>query len=202
MSTLLRTRKEDARLSPALRGVIYTLLFLLSAAAAELTMSVSTSPMYSDYCTDSAMFQTIGKYWAEGYLPYVYLFDHKGPLIFFIDALGYAAGGKYWLFAMQIIFFAGAEYAAYRLIRCRLSRTASLVLALLLPFFIMPVWQEGNTIEEYGEYAHPPRYAFIYGLFFAFSFLTRPSNALPVCVAAVFIAVVLVIKGREREFNL
>lgn len=220
MSVLLKTHDESVKLPPVLRFTIYTLLFLLSAALAELILSVSTSPLYSDYCRDSAMFQTIGKYWVEGYLPYVDLFDHKGPLIFFINALGYALGGKNGLFALQVVFFAGAEYAAYRLLRCRLSRIASLVLALLLPFFLMPVWEEGNLIEEYSllplfvafycmyrwgiglehfEYVHPPCYAFAYGLFFAFSFLTRLSDALPVCVAAVFIAVVLIVKQRKLE---
>ena len=220
MPVLPKTRDEQTKLSFTLRAAIYILLFLLSAALTELILSVSTSPLYSDYCRDSAMFQTIGKYWTEGYLPYVDLFDHKGPLIFFIDALGYAIGGKAGLFALQVVFFAGAEFAAYRLLRCRLPRAASLVFALLLPFFLMPVWEEGNMIEEYsllplfvaffcmyrwciglerGEFVHPPRFAFIYGLFFAFSFLTRLSNALPVCVAVLFIAAVLLAKKEYKN---
>lgn len=48
-----------------------------------LCLSTSTSPLYNiPYAGDTAMFQTIGKYWAEGSLPYVDLWDSKGPLIF------------------------------------------------------------------------------------------------------------------------
>ena len=74
-------------------GLLCLLLFVASAFAGALVFSPSTSPLYSDWGYDSAMFQTIGKYWAQGHLPYVELFDHKGPIIFFINALGYALGG-------------------------------------------------------------------------------------------------------------
>lgn len=62
MPVLPKTRDEQTKLSFTLCAAIYTLLFLLSAALAELVLSVSSSPLYSDYCRDSAMFQTIGKY--------------------------------------------------------------------------------------------------------------------------------------------
>jgi len=41
------------------------------------------------------MFQIIGKAWTEGITPYVGVFDHKGPFIFFVNALGYLMG-KIW----------------------------------------------------------------------------------------------------------
>ena len=70
------------------------LLFLLSALAGVALFTESTSPLFSGWGYDSAMFQTMGKYWAEGYLPYVDLYDHKGPMIFFLNALGYALNGR------------------------------------------------------------------------------------------------------------
>ena len=87
--------KTDTALADKKRGFVYNkilcaLLFVLSGLVWALFFSKTTSPLYTDVGYDSAMFQTIGKYWAQGYLPYVDLFDHKGPLIFFINAVGYA----------------------------------------------------------------------------------------------------------------
>ena len=65
------------------------------SAAFLLRFSYSTSFLWPGYCGyDSAIFQTIGKYWAQGSVPYRDLFDHKGPLIFFIDMLGYWLHGR------------------------------------------------------------------------------------------------------------
>ena len=60
-----------------------------------LIFSTTTSPLFGEpFAGDSSMFQTIGKYWAQGSLPYVDLWDSKGPVIFFINALGYFIAGS------------------------------------------------------------------------------------------------------------
>ncbi len=56
----------------------------------------------------------------------------------------------------------------------------------------------GASLWSAANICTPPGCAFIYGLFFAFSFLTRLSDALPVCVAVAFIASVLLVK---REYK-
>ena len=67
----------------------YVLLSLM-AIFYILIFSTTTSPFWGEpFAGDSAMFQTIGKYWAKGHLPYVSLWDSKGPIIFFINAIGY-----------------------------------------------------------------------------------------------------------------
>ena len=60
------------------------MLFCLVLAALFVSaFSYGTSPFYVNHAfSDSAMFQVIGKGWAEGSLPYVDLWDSKGPLIF------------------------------------------------------------------------------------------------------------------------
>lgn len=70
-----------------------------------LLFSYSTSPVYSiSWGHDSAVFQIIGKGWLDGYIPYRDLFDHKGPLLFLINAVGYMVGGKNGLFVLQCCF--------------------------------------------------------------------------------------------------
>ena len=67
--------------------------------------SYSTSPLYAiSWGHDSAVFQSIGKGWSKGYIPYLDSFDHKGPLLFALNALGYIIGGKNGLFILQLLF--------------------------------------------------------------------------------------------------
>lgn len=204
------------------RKIIYILAFMLSAFAGVLFFSETTSPLYSDWGYDSAMFQTIGKYWAEGALPYVELFDHKGPMIFLINAAGYALCGRTGVFILQVIFLFISEALAYRLLNGRCPRAVAVAGALLLPVLLAANWEEGNTTEEYilpllfmsyglmlrwaegreaGESDHAPRAAFIYGLSFSFALMTRVTNALGICVGVLMICVALIAKGRWKNLG-
>lgn len=196
------------------------LLFLLSALMGVALFTESTSPLFSGWGYDSAMFQTIGKYWVEGYLPYVDLYDHKGPMIFFINALGYGLGGRIGVYIIQSLCIAASEALAYGMLKNRLGRGKALALALLLPFVLAANWQEGNTTEEYilpllfgsyflmarwcsdleeGRFTHRAGAAFVYGLCFGFALMTRVTNALGVCLGVAFITALLAVKGEWKN---
>ena len=88
----------------------------VAAVTFALFFSVTTSPLYEygAYC-DSAMFQVIGRGWCDGVLPYVGLWDSKGPMIFFINALGYAmTGTQLGVFILQVLFLAVTVSVAFR----------------------------------------------------------------------------------------
>lgn len=71
------------------------LLCLVLALVFVSLFSYGTSPFYTNHASsDSAMFQVIGRGWAEGRLPYADLWDSKGPLIFFINAVGFWLTGS------------------------------------------------------------------------------------------------------------
>ena len=75
-----------------------------TAVGFVLCFSYSTSPVYFHDGYDSAVFQTMGLALLHGKLPYVDLFDHKGPVLYFINAFGLWLGnGKLGIFVMQII---------------------------------------------------------------------------------------------------
>ncbi|HAH71054.1 MAG TPA: hypothetical protein DCL74_04905 [Succinivibrionaceae bacterium] len=105
--------------------VLFFLIFAIGAAFV-LNFSYSTSPLTPFYWGgDTAQFLTIGKEWCNGKIPYRDLFDHKGPLIFFIDMLGFALnGGKSvsGVFVIQIIFMFGSLSAFYKIGRLFLNR--------------------------------------------------------------------------------
>ena len=72
----------------------------------NLSFFSMTSPVWKqEYQGDDLIFQIIGKYWAKGFLPYVDIWDHKGPLLFLLNAIGYfLTGGKEGVFLVQILF--------------------------------------------------------------------------------------------------
>lgn len=214
--TKLRTHDFSSKSYIYIYIIIRALVLVVSALIGTLLFSPSTSPLYSGYGYDSAMFQTIGKYWAQGYLPYVDFFDHKGPIIFFINAIGYAIGGRNGVFSIQVAVLTLCEYLAYKLLRTKLKRSLSFALAVLMPVLLSAVWMGGNTTEEYilpllfasyykmllwsehaqkGRFEHSCGAAFLYGVTFSFATLTRITNAIGICVGIAFISVVLIVKG-------
>ena len=202
--------------SPAARKTIIGLAVMTIAAAVfVLFFSVTTSPFYEYVIfNDSAMFQTIGRGWAEGVLPYVRLWDSKGPMIFLLNALGYMlTGTRFGICILQIAFMALTACVFFRWLSSVYSFRASLLLALAVLVGVSLNYDFGNLTEEYllpllalsfyffhqwillaseGRYPHPSSYSFIYGLTLGFSLMTRATNAIGVCVGVLFVFIILV----------
>ena len=88
------------------KSFLFILILFIISVLFVLIMSYSTSPLYPYYFGgDSAQFQTIGKGWSMGMIPYKNMFDHKGPIIFFVDMLGFLlTGTSFGIMLLQIIF--------------------------------------------------------------------------------------------------
>ena len=202
-----------------IRGGAYwhRLALLFAAVAFLLVFSSTTSPLTPGcYGGDSAIFQLIGRLWANGRVPYADSFDHKGPLIFFIDALGeLLAPNRTGIFLLQILFETAAAWGIYEIYRLRFSDARALLFSLLTLFCLVRWYGDGgNMTEEYclpflawsflgyyrwalsDETPHPPRLAALYGLSAAVCVLTRATNAIALSVL-VFCAVVRLIRARE-----
>lgn len=80
--------------------------FLLSFLAAFLTLlffSGSTSPLYNISFSDGLVFQYVAEGLNHGQIPYIDIFDHKGPFLYFINYIGLSLGGRIGLFCLQCI---------------------------------------------------------------------------------------------------
>ena len=97
-------------------NVCVLMFIMMMAAVFIIFLSGSTSFLISNfYSFDSAIFQVIGKGWSQGLIPYTQCFDHKGPLIFLIDAIGYGFGiGKNGIMIVQWVFMVCTMYIAYK----------------------------------------------------------------------------------------
>lgn len=95
------------------------LALLLAVVCAGLALSVAStsSPLYAtNFWTDSNLYFTIGRGMTGGLMPYRDLFDHKGPLIFMLYAVGALVSDTsfFGVFLLELAGLAAALYLAYR----------------------------------------------------------------------------------------
>ena len=101
--------------------------------------------------TDSAIFLYFGRGILNGQLPYRDLFDHKPPLVFFLDALGLAFdGGSRWgNWALQIVFVLAAAVWAFFYLRKHFKEWVAACATLAFLVNLALVLERGNLSEEY-----------------------------------------------------
>lgn len=187
-----------------------------------LIYSPTTSPLAVDVypAGDSTIFQVIGRYWVDGKIPYIDLWDLKGPYIFLMNAIGYfLTGDKTGVFIVQTIHLFSVFCIIWQYSRLVLDkRLAVPVMAAVILYYLMN-FDSGNMTEEYcmpwmllsimlqyrwvvsvkdGNYQHSPKNAFIYGVCFSVCLLTRVTNAIGVCMGILVIAGCLI---ANKEFR-
>lgn len=204
------------------KGIVYV-IYILIASAYILLLSYSTSFVFPRYWgSDSAIFQTIGMGWSKGALPYVDLFDHKGPIIFLIDMLGYKISGtSTGVLCIQIVSFVCFMVLTHCICKeSGMCDTKAFFCTILNIMFLSFSYDEGNMTEEYmlpyialtfwlgikylkkynrGNMEHPVQYAFWYGVSFAFGLMTRLTNALPVIVFVVSVTILLILHKKWKN---
>lgn len=213
------------------RKIRNAIIFFVISLIFVIFYSISTSPLYSTYGVDSAVFQTIGKYWAEdgvrSLIPYLDMFDHKGPLIYLIDAFGYhLTGDKNGILFIQVITIFIFCLCIYKIGRIELLERRAIFWTLINLFFLASCYEDGNMTEEYAlpfiayslyciyryvgncrtvsmnkktVYDHRPRCAVVYGLTFGVCLMTRVTNALSVCIGVLVITSVLVLARKWKN---
>lgn len=192
-----------------------------------LHFSSSTTLFKPDYFGfDSAFFQSIGKLWLEGILPYRDFFDHKGPVLFMINALGYAfSNTRLGLFLVQSILFSISLTLAYQTLRQFIKPNYSAIILVVMILYLAMVFGEGNLSEEYSlpfvfcmllfqakwlknlkksiteksAISHPKIYSLIYGFCFMMIAFIRINNALIPCVGILFIVWFL---ARQKQWKM
>lgn len=178
------------------RGIIYTIIAMFVTAFMML-LSASTSPLYSDYCDgDSSIFMLIGKAIANGKNVYTDYFDHKGPILFYINALGYRlTGSKTGVFIIQCIMLSITAIFMYKTARIFTRTIRSVICVVLTILAFSSTISDGNLSEEYcmlfcmipiylsvkffaktPDDPHPKKNMFIYGVCFAFCAFIRINN--------------------------
>lgn len=206
-----------------IRKCYFDCVLLVIAWLFVTVFSYTTSPLFHVWgnTPDSPIFQIIGKYWAEGYVPYRDLWDMKGPYILFVNVLGYAlTGTKTGVYLIQCLSLFLTLAVIFRTFLLRFPNGWSFLLTILSLAGLSYIYEGGNMTEEYillplslsfyyilrwvdlydkgRAVRHLPMCAFLYGMVLGLCLMSRLTNALGLCSAVAVIAVTLLCR---REFK-
>ncbi|HZM24036.1 MAG TPA: glycosyltransferase family 39 protein [Anaerolineales bacterium] len=100
---------------------------------------------------DSGVFLYVGWRFLNGAIPYKDVWDHKPPLIYFIDALGLIITPQslWGVWFLQIIFIFFTLLIIYKLLDREFGIYAALAGIIVLGSGILTIIQKGNVTEEY-----------------------------------------------------
>ena len=214
-----RLQDGDYRKYLIRRIVIYILLSAFCTAFL-LFLSASTSPLYNDYCDgDSSIFMVIGKAIAQGRNVYRDYFDHKGPILFYLNALGFAlTGGKSGVLIVQCVFLSLTAIFMYKTARIFTKTIRSVICVVLTILAFAATISDGNLSEEYcmlmcvipiyfavkyfaiaENEPHPPLYSAVYGACFAVCAFIRINNGVMIGGVVLVTLVTEFISGRMKS---
>ena len=195
---------------------------LLLALAYSLVIYYCNTPIGASIGSDSAMYLTMGTALAQGYAPYLDIFDHKGPLLFILQTIPQAIAGGYSLtsvFVMEVLFLFGCLLVCSRI--ADHFRASGIAVQLVYLALNAPLACGGNLSEEYtaiftligiltalrvfdrerpasGRRLAAP--AALMGAMAALCFLTRANNVLPLCAMTLVLAGGLLLRRRFADF--
>lgn len=145
----------------SLRELLYLIILFFILTGLMLIFSTSTSPLYpNEYGYDSAFFRFIGDSILKGKTIYKDIWDHKGPVFYFLQAIGALHGTRNekisLIFVMQICSLAASVYIMDRTDRLeaktkhqRLRFALLLTCALSVCFTFFSGGEAGNLTEEW-----------------------------------------------------
>lgn len=128
------------------------LSYLLLSIVGYLTylFAVNTSPIIDCPGIDSAVFIYIAKGMMRGLMPYVDMFDHKGPLMYLSQYLGLQTGlGVAGIWLLEATLFTGAVCIAFKNLRQLFGRAVAWVYAFLHIAFFVLTCECGDTTESW-----------------------------------------------------
>lgn len=165
---------------------------------------------------DSGVYLYIGEHILKGDLPYRDLWDHKGPLIYYINALGvWLKEDSLWgIWIIQFISISGAVFLGYSVLSQVYNRTSALFGSLFWVVYLSDLLGGGNHVEEYAllfeflcvmlfwkaQKIHRHDWnEFFIGIATAFSFLLRPNNVVMGLTIGGFLALEGFLLGNWRR---
>src|SRR6266498_3918775 len=138
MNALSKIRE---RVVPILISIVGTLIALFPNNPVNMTLP----------SRDSGVFLYVGWRFLNGDIPYRDVWDHKPPLIYFVDALGLTlTPASLWgVWFLQIIFIFFTLFLIYKLLDREFGIYAALAGTITLTSGLLTILEKGNVTEEY-----------------------------------------------------
>lgn len=196
---------------------------LIFAALFVTFFSVTTSPLWGFLDSqDSYVYYLIGKEWMNGAMPYVDLWDQKGPVIYLLNGWGWLlTHSRTGVFLVQLLFMGCTAWTMYRLLIIQMDKKAMVFSSFFFFLALYSLYEDGNMVEEFSlpfllgsfcfqykwvndyvkglDVKHRPLFSLLYGFTLAFCLYTRLTNALGICGGVAFITIVLIVKKQYRN---
>ncbi len=195
-------------------------LFIISFLVIYL-FSIGTSPFYGNYYTsDSSIFITVGKAIKDGKILYKEIFDHKGPILFFIQMIGqFICNGRFGIFILEVVSLFITNLFLYKTLIFFTSTKKSLLSICVsmicmsyfietgnyseeysLPFlaiclYLAVKWLNSNNLFSKNSYL----YSFIYGICFGIIAFIRLNNAGLICGLSLVITIIFIKQGKIQD---
>ena len=121
-------------------------------AAVFLFLLTKSSPLYPlNEWVDANIYFTIGKGMMRGFVPYLNLYDQKGPVAFLIYGLASLISGTsfFGVYVIETIAFSFFLFAAYRIVALYTEKFALLVVPVCAAFILGSLsFSHGGSLEE------------------------------------------------------
>ena len=112
-------------------------------------LSMVTSVKKGIPFSDASIFEYFGYAMNRGELMYANLFDHKGPVIFLINYIGYVLGGPLGIKFLYLFSIAVFFYISYFISRIFTSWKSSIVTLVILFIVFVSFFEGGWGLEGY-----------------------------------------------------
>lgn len=127
-------------------------IILFAYTALLLFFCSKMSPLYPfNEWSDVNLYFNIGKAIFNGKTLYTEVFDHKGPLIFFIYGTGYLISNTTFLgmYLIEVLLWTLMVYAGYLTAKLYMDKIYAFAIALIFPLFVLSHSSEGGSAEEF-----------------------------------------------------
>jgi hypothetical protein len=198
------------------KGLLLSSFFLLLVVFAVLA---PVAPLYQPIPDrDQGVYLYVGQQILDGDIPYRDVWDHKGPLVYYINALGLSLTNSTWgVWFLEVIFLFLAAVSGFLAMRMVFDPATAFSTTVLWLVTLPQVLDHGNTVEEYSLlfqfaaiyfYMRPEKSTrgywneILVGVMSALAFSLRPNNI------GVHLAIGLILAGaalffpKERILNL
>ncbi|HST05473.1 MAG TPA: glycosyltransferase family 39 protein, partial [Chloroflexia bacterium] len=149
METNQPTHQDTLERKPS--WITYRRIIVLLAALSALPILLSSSFWTQVPGRDSGVFLYVGSAILRGDVPYRDVWDHKGPVIYFINALGLGLGGgtQWGVRLLEWVSLLLATFVGYDLMKRAFGVFPALFGSVIWVFTLLVVLEGGNLTEEY-----------------------------------------------------
>lgn len=176
----------------------------MAAVSLFVTAQSPINPLSRAYpYSDSSIYLMVARTIDSGGMPYVDIFDHKGPILYIINFIGYSINHDWGLWILEYIGIFASVFFAYLTCRIYISRIESLfVVSIVFSGISAKGYWIGNTPESLSlpmlfcsiywaiKYIDHRKISdlilFVTGVFFSAIFLMKPNISAPILIYVLF----------------